>query len=128
MYAEIDILVHATEDMDKILNSLLSVLKIKEYRINRSDLTGHYKNPLIYLKIKIRSGETKEFLKNLLSKLDKWDKEYLVTNLDEYIDRRRFYIRIEKNYLCKGKVKLASRDPIKITFYNIDKKQILTYC
>ncbi len=127
MFVDIDIIVHATEDMDKILNNLKTLLKIKRYKLERRDLTGHYKNPVIFLRLKIRSEDAKEFVENLFKKLDRLDRHYLLLNLDDYIEKRKLYLRIEKNWLCRGEVRLATRDPIKIVIHNIDKKKILSY-
>ncbi len=127
MYAQVDILIHATEDGDRILKSFLRLFGIKEYKLFRYDLTGHYKNPLTLYKLRIRGIEARKLLENILKKLDEVDREYLFINLDEYIDRRKFYLRLEKNSICIGKVRLVNRDPIKIVFYNIDKDVILSY-
>ncbi|HIE37246.1 TPA: hypothetical protein EYP83_03670 [Candidatus Geothermarchaeota archaeon] len=127
MLVEIDIIIHATEDMNKILNSLKRLFNIEEYKLERRDLTGHYKNPVIFLKLRLRNLETKRFISRLFKMMNEIDKDYLLMNLDEYIDRERLYIRIEKNGICKGEVRLAVQDPIKITIYNIDRKKILSY-
>ncbi len=127
MFVDIDIIVHATEDMDKILENLKTLLKIKRYKLERRDLTGHYKNPVIFLRLRIRSSDAKEFVENLFRKLSSLDKNYLLLNLDEYIEKKKFYLRIEKNWVCRGEVRLATRDPIKIVIHNIDRKKILSY-
>lgn len=127
MFVDIDIIVHATEDMDKILNNLKTLLKLKRYKVERRDLTGHYKNPVIFLRLRIRSSDAEEFVENLFRRLNSLDKNYLILNIDEYIEKKRFYLRIEKNWICKGEVRLATRDPIKIVIHNIDKKRVLSY-
>lgn len=127
MFVEINIIVHATEDMNKILDNLKLLFHIERYKLERRDLTGHYKNPVIFLKLRLRGSETKKFIRKLFKMMNDVDRNELLINLDEHFDRERLYIRIEKNGICRGEVRLAVHDPIKITIYNIDKKKILSY-
>ena len=127
MYAYINIIIHATEDDRKILDNLFKLLSISDYDLTRMDMTGHYKNPLTMYRIKVRGREARKLLENIIKKLDEVDREYLLSNIDEYIHRRKFYLRLEKNYVCRGKVKLVIKDPIKIVFHNIDKEELLSF-
>ena len=124
MYATIDVLIHATEDQERILNSLTTILELKQFKLERRDLTGHYKNPLTFYRLRVKRGEADKLLKNIIAKIDRSDLEYVKMNLDEYIHKSKMYLRIDKNFLCRGMVRLAQTDPIKIVFHNIDRGRI----
>jgi len=120
MRSEIDVIIHATEDYNKILTSLKNVLKLDTNRIERRDLSGHYGNPLIYCRIKLRSDETKQLLHNIREKIEKEDYYYLMNFIEEYYYNNTFYLRLDKQMLCRNIVKLVVNDPLKITVRNIN--------
>ncbi|HEW93713.1 hypothetical protein DRN87_00400 [Candidatus Geothermarchaeota archaeon] len=119
MKMEISFIVHATEDYDKILNALKNTLGVETRRFSRRDLSGHYGNPLIYCKINLDSRESNTVLTRIRDRLDPIDLQFLKQSIDEYYDRNSLYIRLDKQYLCKGQVKFVITDPIKIVVRNI---------
>jgi len=124
MHGEIDVIIHATEDYNKVISSIQRVLGVKIRRMERRDLSGHYGNPLIYCKIKLDSSQVKGLLKNLNVKMDEADKLYLMNNLDEYFDRNTLYLRIDKQMLCKDILKLVINDPLRIVIKNINLERL----
>jgi RNA binding exosome subunit len=120
MRGEVDVIIHATEDYNKVISSIQRVLGIKIKRMERRDLSGHYGNPLIYCKIKLDSSQTKDLLRNISVKLDDVDRFYLMNNLDEYFDGNTLYLRLDKQMLCKNILKLVVNDPLKIVIKNIN--------
>ena len=123
MKGEIKIIIHATEDIDKILSSVKRMLKVDvtKNKISRQDLSGHYGNSIIYLSIKIDDYDIHNIFSRIKKYMDSDELLWLISNIDEYIDRSALYLRIDKQELCRGNVKLVEKDPIKIIIKNINK-------
>lgn len=124
---EIDVIIHATEDINKILKSVKKVfsLDLERLKIRRTDLSGHFGNPLIYIKIKLDRFSVNTLLDNIFSKMLSHDKIIFLSNLDEYIHKKKLYLRIDKQELCKGNVSLSESDSIRIIIRNISKNKLL---
>ena len=50
----IEIIIHATEDTKKILESFESVFRIKQEEFSSQSLTGHFENPILLVKAIIK--------------------------------------------------------------------------
>ncbi len=123
MKGEIKIIIHATEDIDKILSSVKEMLKIdvNKNKIRRQDLSGHYGNPIIYLSIKIDDYDVHNLFSQIKKYMNPDELLWLTSDIDEYIDRSTLYLRIDKQELCRGNLKLVEKDPVKIIIKNINK-------
>lgn len=126
MRGEIRIIVHATEDMDKILSSISEVLKIdiEKEMISRRDLSGHYGNPITYMSIKLDDEDIKNLFYVFKKSMSPNQLSEFLSTLDDYMDRSVLYIRIDKQKLCEGILRLVEEDPIKIIIRNINKNVI----
>ncbi len=125
MRLEIQVIIHATEDQDRILSNLKHILPYDRREIKRFDLTGHYKNPITMYRITIRDKERIiEFLKKVFGGLSEVDKTYLLEYLDDYMEKNKLYLRIDKSSLCMGKMSLGESDPIRIMVSGIKRAQI----
>jgi len=119
MHGEIDIIVHATEDLNKILASIKSVLRVQIKKFDRRDLSGHYGNPVTYIKIKLYNEDVKSLLNVIKNNMSTEDLYYLQNLLDEYVTKNIFYLRLDKQALCRGILRLVINDPIKIVIKNV---------
>ena len=126
MRGEIEIIIHATENMEKILSSISRVLKININRnkLVRRDLSGHYGNPIIYLSMKLDDDNVKNLFLAFRKYMDPTDLSWLLSTIDDYIERSTLYLRIDKQKLCKGELKLVEEDPIKIIIKDINENII----
>ena len=122
MRGELNIIIHATEDMDRILTAVKNMFDIDLARKNmkRRDLSGHYGNPIIYLTIKLSSSDVKNILYKMREKLSVEERNYFLNTIDEYFHRSTVYIRLDKQRLCQGKLSLVEEDPIKIVIRNVN--------
>jgi len=123
---EIQLLIHATEDENKVVSSLRKIVYFDEKEIQRYDLTGHYKNPIKMYKITIKENtRVLDIIKKILAMLTEADKTLLTQYLDEYIYRNKLFLRLDKPSLCKGKVTLGETDPIRIVVSGVRKEALL---
>jgi RNA binding exosome subunit len=113
--AEINIIIHATENQDKILQSINDVLYISPDRFFSTSSEGHWGNKILLLSAIIGSNEANSLLATILSRLNKIDRHSLSDFFDNYIDEKgNLYIRLDKQRICQGRTSLSDTDSIRI--------------
>lgn len=115
--AEVDLLLHATEDGGKVLQSIQDMLAVPSERFSISPSEGHYKNKILLLKATLASQEAGHLALQIMSHLNSSDRERLSGSLHEYSDEKgNLYFRLDKQRVCQGKVSLSETDAIRIRF------------
>jgi RNA binding exosome subunit len=116
---DISILVHATEDANKIrrIVSDYFIAFDKSLKITSVRTEGHWRNPIFRLRMSIKNGST-EIFNNLYRELmtvygEDTLEEYLSKNTDE---RGYKYMRLDKQKFCIGKIFLSDSDSIRLVF------------
>ena len=113
--AEISIIVHATENQDKILQSINNVLYISPDRFSSTSSEGHWVNKILLLSAVIGNTEANSLIARILSGLSKIDRHSLSDFFDNYIDEKgNLYIRLDKQRICQGRTSLSDNDSIRI--------------
>ena len=111
---KIDTILHATEDIDKILRCFLENFNLEQEKFNIQNLTGHFNNPITLLSINLKKKEAEEFIRNLLTKISKSDFDEIYENVEELISSSGLKLKIDKQRILDGKIMLEQRDAIKI--------------
>lgn len=115
--AEVNLLLHGTEDGNKVLQSMQNTLSIPPERFSSTLSEGHYKNKILLLKATLSSQEAGELAHRIMSLLNSLDRERLSSSLPEYSDEKgNLYLRLDKQRICQGKVSLSETDAIRIRF------------
>ena len=115
--AEINLVLHATEDEDRVLKAIEDVLLVQSKRFSSSHLEGHFKNRIVLQKAILSSHEAGSLAKRVVSLLNSTDREHLSRLIHEYSDEKgNLYIRLDKQRMCQGKVSLSETDAIRIRF------------
>lgn len=115
--AEINIVVHATEDENKILHSLFDVLSIPSEKFSYSFSEGHWGNKILVLTATIDGQVAKDLILKIISLLNSIDRYHLSNFFDKYVDEKgNLYIRLDKQRICKGRISLSDMDSIRIRF------------
>lgn len=113
----IEIIVHATEDVDRILESFFKLFEIKEEEFSRQELTGHFENPITLLSTKIIKKEARNLVKKIVSKIPQDQMEELIGNIENRIQNSTLHMRLGKQDLLKGSVLLKDKDAIKLRIF-----------
>ncbi|HET9805289.1 MAG TPA: RNA-binding domain-containing protein [Nitrososphaeraceae archaeon] len=125
--SNIDIVIHATEDKYKILESVLSNLEITKEKFEEIEYEGHWGNKILRLITEINKKDTQILIEKIFRKLSFLDRENLLSNLDKYIDEKgNLYLRLDKQRICKNKISLSDTEGIKIKF-KVNKNQIIQH-
>ncbi|GIU71848.1 MAG: hypothetical protein KatS3mg003_2390 [Candidatus Nitrosocaldaceae archaeon] len=114
--AEIDVIIHATEDYDKILTIIKDILKIDIEKFTSNKLEGYYGNEVILLKARLNAEDARKLADIIFNSINIHDKIHLADNLDKHIDRNSLFIRLNKQELFKNRIVLGDQDAIKIRF------------
>jgi RNA-binding protein len=115
--AEINLVLHATEDGARVLKAIENVLQVPPKRFSSSPSEGHYKNKILLQKAILSSREADSLAKRVISLLNSADREQLSRSVHEYSDEKgNFYMRLDKQRMCRGMVSLSETDAIRIRF------------
>ena len=115
--AEVNLLLHATENGGKVLQSIQDLLSVPSERFSREPSEGHYKNKILLLKAMLPSREAGDLATRIMSLLNSSDRDLLSRALPEYSDEKgNLYLRLDKQKICHGKVSLSETDAIRIRF------------
>ena len=115
--AEINIVVHATENEKKILQSLYDILLISAEKFTSSVYDGHWGNKILLLTATIDGQVAKELILKITSLLNSVDRYHLSNFFDKYVDEKgNLYIRLDKQRICKGRISLSDSDSVRIRF------------
>jgi RNA binding exosome subunit len=115
--AEINIVLHATEDEGRVLKAIEDILLVPSERFSSSPSEGHYKNRILLQRAILSSHEAGSLAKRVISLLNSADREHLSRLVHEYSDEKgNLYIRLDKQRMCQGRVSLSETDAIRIRF------------
>ncbi len=115
--AEINLVLHATEDEGKVLKAIEELLLVPSKRFSSSPSEGHYKNKIVLQKAVLLSHEAGSLATRVISLLNSADREHLSRSIHEYSDEKgNLYIRLDKQRMCQARVSLSETDAIKIRF------------
>ena len=115
--AKIDLILHATEDFQKISEPLNELFGIEKEEITKQELSGHFGNPILMLHVEVKKKRADQFIKKLVSLIPRETMSELLTNIEERIFESSMYIRFSKQNLVKKILTLEEKDPIRIAIY-----------
>ncbi len=113
----IEVIVHATEDVEKILKAFLEQFNISEDEFSRQNLTGHFENPITLLRAKIKKNDARNFLRRLLSKILEDQISEIIEGIENHIQDSTLYLRFGKQDLIKGKMIVQEKDAVKFKIF-----------
>ncbi len=111
--AEIGIIVHATEEKEKILEHLNSTLGVSPDSFFTGFAEGHWGNKILLLTAILSNSEANSLYMKVKSILGDKDIALLSNFFDE---KGNLYIRLDKQRVCRGKVTLSEGDSVRIKF------------
>ena len=113
----IDVIVHATEDISKILQSFDEILEIKEEEFTSIETTGYFENPIIILSAKLVKKQGQNFIKKMVELLPINQINELIEEIEERTIDSRFHLRFDKQELVKGKLVISEKDTVKVKIH-----------
>ena len=113
----IDVIIHATENISKILQSFNEILEVNEKDFTTIETTGYYENPIIMLNAKLVKKQAKAFMKKFLKLLSINQINQLVEEIEERTIDSKFHLRLDKQELVRGVLVLSEKETVKIKIH-----------
>ena len=114
---KIDLILHATEDFQKIADTLNDLFGIENDEITKHEVPGHFGNLILMLHMDLKKKRADQFIKKLISLITRDVIMTLLTNIEERIFESSLYIRFSKQNFVKKILTLEEKDPIRIAIY-----------
>lgn len=118
--ADVSIIIHATEDENKILDAIGSILSIDTDKFRHMESTGHWRNRISLLTGNLESDEANRLAQKILSSLSSAEREQFSNSSHSLIDEKgNLYLRLDKQRICQGRISLSESDSIRIKFKRV---------
>ena len=127
---KIEIIIHATEDYQKISDSLCDIFEIESSEITKKEFLGHFGNPILMLHTQMKNDRAEELIKKLISSIPRDDVKSLLSCIDERISDSTLYLRFSKQNFVKKTLTFQEKDPVRIMIFTpvyIKKNVVKTY-
>ena len=127
---KIEVIVHATEDYQKISDCLFDMFEIESNEITKKEFLGHFGNPILMLHIQMKNGRAEELIKKLISTISQNNIKNLLVDIEERISDSTLYLRFSKQNFVKKTLTFQEKDPVRIIIFTpiyIKKNIVKTY-
>ena len=115
--ATISVVIHATEDKDKVISKIVKVLSLNSARFQEFNTRGHWGNQIILLNLSLGQTLAGKILKTIYTSLGDDKKTAFLSSLEQSMDEKyNLYVRIDKQSICREEISLSDQDSIKIKF------------
>ena len=111
---KINLILHATENENKVLESLENVFGVEQKDFHIEQVPGHFNNPILLITSKLKKKNAQNFIKLLFSKMKKDDFEEVFENVEDYVTSSGLNLRISKQKLIAENLTISREDAIKI--------------
>ena len=107
----ITVFCHETEDKNKIISSLTDFFGniLNSAEIYETTVEGHYGNSILIIEYRLSDKSAEELADKIFNSLDSADLLYLLSTLDQRIEKNRLHLRIDKQRLIAEK-KITIKD------------------
>ena len=110
----INLILHATENENKVLESLENVFGVEQKDFQIEQVPGHFNNPILLISSKLKKKNAENFIKVFFSKMKKGDFEEVFENVEDYVTSSGLNLRISKQKLVSENLTMSKEDAIKI--------------
>ena len=111
---KINLILHATENENKILEVLEKVFGIEQKNFQIEQIQGHFNNPILLISSKLKKKNAQHFIKLFFSKIKINDFQEVFDNIEDYVTSSGLSLRINKQKLVCEIVTISKADAIKI--------------
>jgi RNA binding exosome subunit len=115
---DIQVIVHATEDQQKIFDAFKETFGVDEGDFVVQSLEGHFENPITLLRAKLKKKKARSFVVALTSSIPKAEIDSIVGDLENRCDDSALFLRISKQSLVQNRVALSDNDPVRLRIFS----------
>ena len=115
--ADVRIIIHATEDKNKVRGSICGIFRIDADRFRHTELDGHWGNRISLLTGNLESADANRLVKKILLSLSSVEMNELSSASHSFIDEKgNLYLRLDKQRICQKRISLSDTDSIRFKF------------
>ena len=111
---KINLILHATENENKILEILEDVFHIEQKKFQIEQVPGHFNNPILLVSSKLKKKSAQDFVSVFFLKMKKDEFQEIFDNVEDYVTSSGLNLRISKQRLISEILTLSKEDSIKI--------------
>ena len=111
---KINLILHSTENENKILEKLESIFCIEQKNFQIEEIPGHFNNPILLISSKLKKKFAEKFVHIFFTKIKKTDFQKIFDNVEDYVISSGLSLRISKQKLISEVVTISKEDAIKI--------------
>jgi RNA-binding protein len=111
---KINLILHATENKNKVLEKLENIFHIEQKNLQIEEIPGHFNNPILLISSKLKKKSAENFVKVFFSKIKKTDYQEIFDNVEDYVISSGLNLRISKQKLISEVLTISKEDSIKI--------------
>ena len=112
-----DVIVHATEDLVKFLESFNEMFGIEKEVFSISNVMGHFENPISILRVKVTKISARQFLEKFLEILSENQKKEIIQEIEERTENSTLHIRFDKQEFIQGRIAFIEKEAIRIKIH-----------
>jgi len=110
----INLIIHATENEDKVLEKLENIFDMEQKNFQIEKIPGHFNNPILLISSKLKKKSAENFIRVFFSKIKKTDFQEIFDNVENYVISSGLSLRISKQKLISEILTISKEDTIKI--------------
>ena len=111
---KINLILHATENEDKVLEELEKNFQIEQSEFQIEQVTGHFNNSILLISSKLKKKSAEGFVSLFFSKMKKDEFQEIFDYIEDYVTSSGLSLRISKQKLISGILEISKEDTIKI--------------
>ena len=111
---KINLILHATEDENKVLEKLEENLGIEQKDFQIEQIPGHFNNPILLVSSKLKRKPAQNFVSLFFSKMKRDEFQEIFDDVEEFVTSSGLNLRISKQKLVSGILTISKEDTIKI--------------
>ena len=111
---KINLILHATEDENKVLEKLEENFGIEQKDFQIEQIPGHFNNPILLISSKLKRKSAHSFVSLFFSKMKKDEFQEIYDDVDDFVTSSGLSLRISKQKIVSGIIAISKEDTIKI--------------
>ena len=113
----IDVIVHATEDINKFYECFSEMFGLEKEIFSISQVIGHFDNPIITIRAKITKKEASKFLDKFLEKISENQRNEIIAQIEERTENSTLYLRLDKQKFIQGDIEFREKEAIRLKIH-----------
>ena len=111
---KINLILHATEDENKVLEKLEENFGVEQKDFQIEQIPGHFNNPILLISLQLKRNPAQNFVSLFFSKMKKDEFQEIFDDVEYFVTSSGLSLRISKQKLISGILALSKEDTIKI--------------